>query len=460
MSVNKNKRIILKSNLKTGKKYVGRGDQTEENVISEYFNNAIENQNGKANVIEQKNINEMNNELNSLKTKYKFEKIETAEKLNIINNELSEKNKLLKIIANDNYKLISHLKDIGKNLKGNFLKTYNEILKKRMISIKNEQTLKKDIIVKEEEIKNAKKFAYGEKREKQRYENLLTEVNNGMEENINIELKELNDNIKQLNQEIIELSSFKSIHKYCKKNIQNLQNKLNLYKTEWEFESKKSDMLKNKSYQSPNKVNMSYTESNKNFFFEQNNESLAKKVNYSQIIRNTIMPKSNIKSEKLNISTYRYISDNIKLINKTPSKKLISNEASNISLNLFTVGEYDFLQEIIPSKYMNKYLEEFESKKKQKEEIKNKFEEHNNIKGQKEQIQIKIDYIEIKLKEEEKKHIKLLLKFRNNNKLLKELKTEIKKYEENIKKCNKKIEVKEKVKKLYFGKKNKEKIFF
>ena len=122
-------------------------------------------------------------------------------------------------------------------------------------------------------------------------------------------------------------------------------------------------------------------------------------------------------------------------------------------MNLFTEGEYDFLQEVIPSKYMNKYLEEFESKKKETEEIKNKFEDHNVIKEQKQQIQLKIDYIEIKLKEEEKKHLELLIKFRNNNKLKNELKLAIKKYAKNIKDTNKLIARKEKMHKIYSGEK-------
>jgi hypothetical protein len=251
----------------------------------------------------------------------------------------------------------------------------------------------------------------------------------------------------------LELYLIKSKHKYCSKDIQNLQSKLNLYITEQEFESKKNKMLINQSFKSPKKANLSYTESNSSIYKNQNDDIFTKKLKYGQRISKSILVKNIPKPEKLNIFTHRYINSNINLLNKTPSKKINLHNISNQSFNLFTEGEFDFLQEVIPSKYMNKYLEEFESKKKEKEEIKNKFEDHNIIKEQKQQIQLKIDYIEIKLKEEEKKHLELLIKFRNNNKLKNELKLAIKKYTKNIKDTNKLIARKEKMHKIYSGEK-------
>lgn len=461
MSVNKNKRIVLKSNLKSGKNYVERGDQTEENVISVSIMGDKGNQkentnlsNNGQNLNELKNLEDMNKELNSLKYQYESEKSNTVEKMKLINDELNEKSGELKLLTKDNFKLIEKLKDIGKNLKGDFLKSYKDIMKKRNISNKSKvENLKNDIIIREEEIKNSKKFGNAERREKERIEKILNEVDNGMEQNLINELKELNDEIKQLKQEILELYLIKSKHKYCGRDIQNLQSKLNLYITQQEFESKRNKMLANQSIQSPKKVNISYTESNKNLFNEQYDDTFAKKLKYGQKISKSILVKNIPRPEKLNISTYRYINSKLNLFNKTPSKKINLHNISNQSMNLFTEGEYDFLQEVIPSKYMNKYLEEFESKKKETEEIKNKFEDHNIIKEQKQQIQLKIDYIEIKLKEEEKKHLELLIKFRNNNKLKNELKLAIKKYAKNIKDTNKLIARKEKMHKIYSGEK-------
>ena len=466
MSVNKNKKIILKTHKKTENKYTGIGDQIEENVISGSIKGTNNNKNQNSNINqnkessnlsnvkdEQKDINKLSEELDFLKSEYESQKAEITDEIKVINNEILEKNYQLKILSKDNYKLIDKLKDIGKNLKGELLKSYKEILNKRKFADKSEKILKYNLAIKEEEIKNAKKIAEGEKREKERYETLLNEVNNGMEQNIIDELKQLNDNIYLLNDEILGLSEIRLIHKNCEKNIQNLKNKLNLYKTEIEFESKRNNMLLNKTLKfnsSPNKNHDISNEPNKNLFSE-NNESLSKKLKYSKKIRTNILKKNSAKPEKLNISAYRYVSDNINLINKSQSRKMILNEITNNNTKLFTEGEYSLLNEIIPTRYMNRYLDEFESRKKAKEEIENLFEEHNNIKDIKQQIQFKIDYVEVKIKEEEKKYIELLLKFRNNNKKKNELKNMIKNCEREIKSYNKKIKREEKMQKMYEG---------
>ena len=463
MSVNKNKKIILKSYKKSENKYTGMGDQIEENVISGSIKGTANNKNENSNInhnkepinlsdvnLEQKNINELNEELNSLKYEFESQQNQTQEKIKEINNEIIEKNEQLKSLSKDNYKLINKLKDIGKNLKGELLKTFKEILAKRKITDKSEKTLKYNLVIKEEEIKNAKKFANGEKREKERYERLLKEVNNGMEQNINDELKKLNNNISQLNDQILQLSGVRLKHKNCRKNIQNLKNKLNLFKTEIEFESKRNNMLIDKSFHSPNKNNKNNLEQNKNLLSD-DNEPLTTKFKYCKKIRTSILKKNPTKPEKLNISAFRYVTDNINQINKSQSRKMILNDINNSSSKLFTEGEYGLLHDIIPKKYMNKYLDEFESRKKQKEEIKNKFEENNSIKDLKQQIQYKIDYVDVKLKEEKKKFIELLLKFRNNNKKKNELNDMIKNCEREIKKFNIKIKREEKMQKLYQG---------
>ena len=469
MSVNKTKKIILKSYKKTTNKYIGTDDQIEEKIILDNNKGNLDKQ--KVNQIseaidlnligQKKDMNDLIEKLNLLKSEYESEKIEGMENVKMLNNQINEKNKELKIITKENMKLISILKDMGKNLKGEFLKLYNEKMKKKLKSIKNQESLKYDIIIREEEIKNAKKFVDIEKKQSQRYQRLLNEVNNGMEDSMANELKELNDNIKQLNEDILELSIFKSGHKYCKKIIQNLKNKSNLYQTEIEFESKKNNMLDNKKTYSQNKQNISYTESNKNLFKGPCNESFASKINYSQHIRQEVLNKSIPKPEKLNISTYRYINNKINLISKTPSKKEIYLNIPNDNKTvLFTEKEYDFLQEIIPSKYINRYIDLYESRRKEKEEIKNKYEENNSIKDEKQQIQLKIDFIDVKLKEEEKRHLELLLKFRNNNRKKEEIKLKIKNYEEEIKKYKKFIERKDKMNRIIIANKNKNEIIY
>ena len=277
-----------------------------------------------------------------------------------------------------------------------------------------------------------------------------------MEQNLESDLKELKQEISQLNDDLIELYKIKFFHKNCKKNIQNLKNKINLFNTEIEFESKKNDMLINQSSQSMKKINLKLSKNNNNIINEDNNASYLNKLNYSQNIRKIILKQSVPRPEKLNISTSRYINNKIDLINRTPNKHIIETDKQKKNINLFTDGEYNFLKKIIPSKYMNRYIDEFDNLKKEKEEIQKTFENNNNITKDKNDLkQFHIEFIEIKKKEEEKRYIQLLSRFKKNNKKKNDLELQIKKYENEIKKYNKIIQRKEKMKKVFISHQNK-----
>ena len=228
MSVNRLKKIILKTNVKKENKYAGSGDLSEKTQISDTYAYSINNQKNKSketnNIIEN-NVEAENEEINLdkelylLKSEYETEKSNNIDKIRIMNNKIKEKNKELKLLSKDNLRLILKLKDIESNLKSDYLKAFNERMKKRNLYIKNEQALKNDIIVKEEEIKNVKKFANVEKKQLKKYQLLLNEVNNGMEQNLELDLKELKEELSKLDDELIELYKINFAHKNCKKNI-------------------------------------------------------------------------------------------------------------------------------------------------------------------------------------------------------------------------------------------------
>ena len=463
MSVNRLKKIIIKKNVKTENKYIETDESTNKNVISETYNYSINNKNKKKqnsrenqdkkyqnlteNIIEEKkDLNELNKELYFLKNEYESEKIKSVENIKEINNKLDETNKELQSASKENYQLILKLKDIESNLKLDYLKTFNERMKKRNLYLKNEQLLKNRISVKDEEIKIAQKLVKVEKKQQQKYQNLLNEVNNGMEEDKNNDLKKLNEEINKLNIELEVLHKTKILHKYCPKNILNLKNKLSLYNTEYEFESKKNGMLINQSNQSKNK--------NTNISEDEDKGVRNLIVNYSQNIRKNILKQNIPKPEKLNNITSRYITEKINFINRTPSNKnlhddLAKNKNKKTNINLFKENEYNFLKNIIPSKYMNKFVNEFDNIKKEKEDIEKSIEKNNYKKGDNENIQFKIDYIQVQKKAENKKYVELLLKFRNNEKKKKEIKSKIKIYEKELKKYNKKIDVLDKMQRVF-----------
>lgn len=468
MSVNRLKKIILKTNVKKENKYVGSGALKEKNQISDTYAYSINNQKNKSKVNQSKETNniiennieteneekDLDRELYLLKSKYETEKSNNIDKIRIINNEIKEKNRELKLLSKDNFRLILKLKDIESTLKSDYLKTFNERMKKRNLYIKNEQTLKNDIIVKEEEIKNVKKFVNVEKKQLKQCEYLLNEVNNGMEQNLELDLKELKEELSKLDDELIELYKIKFAHKTCKKNIQSLTNKINLYNTEIEFESKKNGMLINQSSQSIKKLSTNPSKNNDNILNEDNKASYLNKINYSQNIRKIVLKQNIPRPEKLNISTSRYISDKIDLINRTPDKNKKVDDKQKKNINLFTEGEYNFLKKIIPSKYMNRYIDEFDNLKKEKYEIQKTFQNNNIAKDNNELIHFKIEYIGIKKKEMEKRYIQLITTFKKNNKKKNDLELQIKKYENEIKKYNKIIQRNEKMKKVFISHQN------
>ena len=456
MSVNRLKKIIIKKNVKTEDKYIETCEPTNKNVISETYNYTINKQNKKKGENGEKNnkyltenrngvknvLNELIKELYLLKNEYELEKAKTMESLKVLNDKLSEIDKQLKFSSKQNYQLILKLKDMESYLKKDYLKSFNERMKKRNLFLQNEQMLKKRNLVKDEEIKIAQKLILVEKNEHKRYENLLNDVNNGMEENINDDLKALKKEINKLNNEIEELYQIKFLHKYCQRNIQNLKKTLNLYKTEYEFESKKKDMLTNQPSQSRNKMNLIT-----NFTQDEESDQRNLQINYSQNIRKLILKQKIPRPEKLNISTSRYITEKINLINRTQSNELLhegsAKNNNNKNINLFKEEEYNFLKKIIPSQYIDNI-------KKEREEIQKSLEKNNSKKDNYGDIQFKLDYIELKKKEESKRYIQLLLKYRNNEKRKKEMHSQIKIYEQELKKYNKKIDVMEKMQKMFF----------
>ena len=190
MSVNRLKKIIIKRNVKTENKYIETGESNNKNIISETYNYTINNQNKKkqklgekqekkfenltGNKTEEKNDpSELNKELYFLKNEYESEKVKSVEDIKEINDKLSETNKELQSVSKENYQLILKLKDIEGHLKIDYLKSFNERMKKRNLHLKNEQILKNRIRVKDEEIKIAQKLAQVEKKQQQKYQNLL-----------------------------------------------------------------------------------------------------------------------------------------------------------------------------------------------------------------------------------------------------------------------------------------------
>ena len=100
--------------------------------------------------------------------------------------------------------------------------------------------------------------------------------------------------------------------------------------------------------------------------------------------------------------------------------------------NLFTEREAKILKTVLPESYMAKYMEKYDEKKVEKEEIENKFGEFEEKKNNNMQIKYKIDALKLNIKTNEIIEGGLMVKYRNNNRLIYNLKREITEYKKKI----------------------------
>ena len=183
---------------------------------------------------------ELVNKLNELKSEYEQAKKDNIEQINSTNIELDKKIQELKNLGKENKILINRLKTIEKNLNEKFIKAMDIKHAKKNNDINSENVIKKDIEVKEEEIKILKKE--GEAIE-EIYNNKIKKLNKNIKElqNLETKIKKVEEEIKELpviskdeNRKILkEINKFE-IDKNKKKIRINLEEKLKEYQIEKE----------------------------------------------------------------------------------------------------------------------------------------------------------------------------------------------------------------------------------
>jgi hypothetical protein len=312
----------------------------------------------------------------------------------------------------------------------------------------NERTtedIKFDIYMRDEQINNIKKISEVTKAEYEKYEDLLEDINNGLEEHIKYDLEDLTQKIDKVNNKIKELKLIKSQHKYCAKEIKNLKSKLSLLNNEIEFETKKNKMIKSfKTLNNNIEGDEETSEESEDYnYFDKENELVTNKVNYSSRVRNLMLKRGTPRHEKISKSAFKYIQNEFDLMKQKSErlrKRRINGERvrlfDNISINernLFTERESQILKKIIPEEFLDKYNERFEKKKIEKEEIEQKFDENDDKKFDNQQIKLRIEAIALKVKEKERIGADLNIKFRRNKVNIDKLKNEIFKMQKSVK---------------------------
>jgi len=468
MSTN-NKRQVKKklfSKNEIASKKIATGDKNEQEYISENFDNGIcikttkklieveitenleEEQRQRIAELQEKN-SQLEDQIKSLNSQYESEKVGIVQDVNKYNDIIKQKSEEVNEASKENNKLMARLKNIENNLNDKYSKFMDKkIVKKKKSIQRTVKTVKKEVDVKEEQIKNMKKKIEAEKSQRMKAENLLNEVNDGLEENQKNYIKELDEKIKIAKNEVKKLCEVRVAHDHCIKEIQSLTSQLNLVHNEIEFETKKNDMIMSTINNDidTNTNNTNINEEKKDLSsIKLDNELVKNKNDYGSKVRDLILKTKTPRRDKINKSAFNYIKNEFDIIKKraAPSTKrsLVGSlnevtsviDTSSVQTNLFTEKETEVLKKLIPKDYIDVYNERFEMKRKEKDQIQKKLEENENLKLENQQSKYEVELLKMKLKEKERITSELEVKVRKNNIKVGKIKSEIAQYEKQLK---------------------------
>jgi chromosome segregation ATPase len=375
-----NKRQVKKklfSKNEIASKKVSTGDKNEQEYISQNFDNGIcikttkklleveitenleDEQRQRIAELQEKN-SQLEDQLKSLSSQYESEKVGIVQDVNKYNDAIKQKSEEVNEVSKENNKLMKRLKNIENNLNDKYSKFMEKkIVKKKKNIQRTEKTVKKEVDVKEEQIKNIKKKIEAEKTQRMKAENLLNEVNDGLEENHKNYIKELDEKIKVAKNEVKKLSEVRVAHEHCIKEIQSLTSQLNLVHNEIEFETKKNDMIMSTINNDidTNTNNTNINEEKKDILsIKLDNELVKNKNDYGFKVRDLILKTKTPRRDKINKSAFNYIKNEFDIIKKkvVPStkKSIVGNlnevtsviDTSSVQTNLFTEKETDLLK--------------------------------------------------------------------------------------------------------------------
>ena len=427
---------------------------------------------------EKTNISDLESQLNNLNSKIIIEKQNCINEVSELNQKLSEAQKDISILTNNNSEFMNKLKKIH-NIVNNRLK-FAKIYQVKNEEIDNvEKEMKKNISIKEKEILIQNKNSKTIKKEIEKYQKLLSANDENQQLILNSELKELNEEIRSLQFEIRILKKILIEHKQCNIIKLNMITQKNILDSNYQFELKRKNMYLNNienttslnQSQNLSSENCRIYKANSNNINEYNdlfkeymklsknkNKNATKKnkaylsvnqsYNSTKNNNNLSLNKKSKQKYKLNKLTLNRINKKLNLLNEDREKNTyqISN-VINVSMDfnsnkptyLFSKNEKEFLNQIIPENYLDAYIDRYNNLESQKIEIKEKFKENNDIKkeimGKKEMI----DFSTLQKKETSIITMSLKCKASKYKKIMMELNEKIKEINNQIKTENTKL---------------------
>lgn len=433
------KDMISKNNITSEKNKNQKSSSAKYIAIKEEFN-----------IFHQTSI--LSEELKTLNSKINYTAENDVKILDSLNFQISELEKEQNMISKKNSKLMSKLKEIEKNISKRFSSSFKVIkLLSNQKKLDSEVNINTQIKSKEGQIETEQKYIEYNKKEVEKLKNLSKE---GMEENLNKKLKDLNEKIQNIENEIEILNKIKNEHLLCEKSISKLKIKINVLSNNIELEKKmKNTEIKKKKKQKAIKTitaSMNFSEKVRKKLFSETKEKYSSKSNIFKnrlfnILLNEIDEKNgnNPKSSRGNNEQIKTITS---IENLKPFLSYLKNgvkartDSSTPKNFLFSEKEKEVLNKYIPGEYVNNLNQKYK-------DIENKINEiEKGANQKKEKIinkldtkKVNLDETNLKIKELTKEIITKKSIISKNQRKISYLKDEIKKLEQLINEEEKKI---------------------
>jgi len=253
-------------------------------------------------------------ELDNLKIEMNNTSQREFSQLEQLNNKISALHQKETNLVSQKNNLMSKLKGIEQQVSEKFSSKFkiSKILAKKK-ELEKKKDIKTQIKSKEKQEKTTQKNIKYYEKEIEKVKGLLEENKEGKEQELNTQLKDLNNAINEKENKIKELNKMKNNHQYCANAITTLNIKLNEIKNEIEFQKKLLNMKEAKEKKEADNVlqrESSPNEPEQPVVIKSSvdaNSNYGKKVLFSEKIRNKSLQNTNNKySSKEVINRYKY----------------------------------------------------------------------------------------------------------------------------------------------------------
>jgi chromosome segregation ATPase len=384
----------------------------------------------------------LQSQLNELQSNMAIITDKEVEEIISLNKELSKKENEQIKLNKKNMNLLSNLQNMEKEVSNRFASKWNA---SKVIAKHKKNIYKKDLNIeiksKEGQQENIQKIINYNQKEIKKLNKLLEEAN---EEKLTNELKEINDKIDEIQNEIKRLNKIKFEHKLCKKNINMLKCSLNVANNELEFEFKKSNMMtlpkKEPTKISNPSISLAYGEKIRNKSLQNTKVKFSSKMKIlkyknfnflkNEYIDNVIMPHKSLIKNKLKTTENLDSSNILKILKNDINCKI---DTSTPKPYLFSESEKKVIQKLLPNEFFNHINEKYNQAENNLIKIEEKFKGNNKLKSEINLENIKNDELDYQLKKNKIVRNDLNLDISKNNRKILEIRNKIKEINDNIK---------------------------